>query len=88
VMDRNRVTGAGVTSGIDFALTLAACLFGEERAKRVQLAMEYDPKPPFVGGTPASAGPELVAGLRAENTKFQREREEVARRAAAALRIA
>jgi cyclohexyl-isocyanide hydratase len=88
VMDRNRVTGAGVTSGIDFALTLAACLFGEERAKRVQLAMEYDPKPPFVGGTPASAGPELVAGLRAENTKFQREREELARRAAAALRIA
>jgi cyclohexyl-isocyanide hydratase len=83
VMDRNRVTGAGVTSGIDFALTLAACLFGEERAKRVQLAMEYDPKPPFVGGTPASAGPELVAGLRAENTKFQREREEAARRAAA-----
>ena len=88
VMDRNRVTGAGVTSGIDFALTLAACLFGEERAKRVQLAMEYDPKPPFVGGTPASAGPELVAGLRAENTKFQREREEVARRAAAAVQIA
>jgi cyclohexyl-isocyanide hydratase len=87
VMDRNRVTGAGVTSGIDFALTLAACLFGEEPAKRVQLAMEYDPKPPFVGGTPASAGPELVAGLRAENTKFQREREEAARRAAAALRI-
>ena len=65
VIDRNRVTGAGVTSGIDFALTLAACLFGEERAKRAQLAMEYDPKPPFVGGTPASAGPELVASLRA-----------------------
>jgi cyclohexyl-isocyanide hydratase len=87
VMDRNRVTGAGVTSGIDFALTLAACLFGEQRAKRAQLAMEYDPKPPFVGGTPASAGPELVASLRAANTKFQQEREEVARRAAAALQI-
>ena len=87
VIDRNRITGAGVTSGIDFALTLAAELFGEERAKRVQLAMEYDPKPPFAGGTPASAGPQLVESLRAENTKFQREREEVARRAAAALRI-
>jgi cyclohexyl-isocyanide hydratase len=85
VIDRNRVTGAGVTSGIDFALTLAACLFGEERAKRAQLAMEYDPKPPFVGGTPASAGPELVASLRAANAAFQKEREAVARRAAAAL---
>jgi cyclohexyl-isocyanide hydratase len=88
VIDRNRVTGAGVTSGIDFALTLAACLFGEEPAKRAQLAMEYDPKPPFVGGTPASAGPELVASLRAAHAAFQREREAVARRAAAALQIA
>jgi hypothetical protein len=88
VIDRNRVTGAGVTSGIDFALTLAACLFGEERAKRAQLAMEYDPRPPFVGGTPATAGPELVAGLRAANAPFQKEREAVARRAAAALQIA
>ncbi len=81
VIDRNRITGAGVTSGIDFALTLVAGLFGEERA------MEYDPKPPFVGGTPASAGPELVESLRAANASFQKEREEVARRAAATLRI-
>ncbi len=87
VIDRNRVTGAGVTSGIDFALTLAARHFGEERAKRVQLAMEYDPKPPFVGGTPASAGRELAAGLRAANEAFQNKREEVARSAAAALQI-
>jgi cyclohexyl-isocyanide hydratase len=85
VIDRNRVTGAGVTSGIDFALTLAACIFGEERAKRAQLAMEYDPKPPFVGGTPASTDPELVATLRAANAAFQKEREAVARRAAAAM---
>jgi len=77
-----------VTSGIDFALTLAACLFGEGRAKRAQLAMEYDPKPAFVGGTPASAKPELVASLREANAAFQKEREAVARRAAAALQIA
>jgi cyclohexyl-isocyanide hydratase len=88
VIDRDRVTGAGVTSGIDFALTLAARLFGEERAKRAQLAMEYDPRPPFVGGTPASAGLQLVEGLRAANAAFQKEREAVARRAAAALQIA
>jgi cyclohexyl-isocyanide hydratase len=87
VIDRDRATGAGVTSGIDFALTLAACLFGEERAKRAQLAMEYDPKPPFAGGTPASAGPQLVESLRAANAAFQNEREAVARRAAA-LQIA
>jgi len=85
VIDRNRITGAGVTSGIDFALTLAARLFGEERAKRAQLAMEYDPKPPFAGGTPENSDPELVASLRAANAAFQHEREEVARRAAAAL---
>jgi cyclohexyl-isocyanide hydratase len=85
VIDRNRITGAGVTSGIDFALTLAARLFGEERVKRAQLAMEYDPKPPFAGGTPENSDPELVASLRAANAAFQHEREEVARRAAAAL---
>jgi cyclohexyl-isocyanide hydratase len=85
VIDRNRMTGAGVTSGIDFALTLVAQLFGEERAKRAQLAMEYDPKPPFVGGSPGSAAPELVESLRAATASFQKEREAVARRAAAAL---
>jgi cyclohexyl-isocyanide hydratase len=43
--------------------------------------------PPFVGGTPASAGPELAASLRAANAAFQKDREAVARRAAAALQI-
>ncbi|HUI22076.1 MAG TPA: DJ-1/PfpI family protein [Methylocella sp.] len=85
VIDRNRITGAGVTSGIDFALILAATLFSEERAKQVQLAMEYDPKPPFAGGTPASSSPELVESHRAEQAVFQGEREKVARRVAAAL---
>ena len=85
VIDRDRITGAGVTSGIDFALTMVAQLFGEERAKRAQLAMEYDPKPPFVGGSPAAAAPELVEIIRSATASFQKEREEVARRAAAAL---
>lgn len=86
VIDRNRITGAGVTSGIDFALTLSALLFGEERAKEAQLAMEYDPKPPFHGGSVTSASAKLVDKLRAKNAAFQNEREEVARRAAHALR--
>ncbi len=87
VTDRNRMTGAGVTSGIDFALTLVASLFGEEHAKRAQLAMEYDPKPPFIGGSPRSAEPELVESVRETNAAFQKEREVVAHRAAAALHI-
>ncbi|RDJ20450.1 DJ-1/PfpI family protein [Bosea caraganae] len=85
VSDRNRVTGAGVTSGIDFGLSLAAQLFGEERARKVQLQMEYDPQPPFPGGSPASAPAELVATIQAEWTDFQQQREAVSRRAAAAL---
>jgi cyclohexyl-isocyanide hydratase len=60
VADRNRFTGAGVTAGIDFGLTLLAELRGEAAAKATQLAMEYDPQPPFQTGSPESAGPELV----------------------------
>jgi cyclohexyl-isocyanide hydratase len=85
VFDRNRVTGAGVTSGLDFALALVAHLFGEERAKRVALSMEYDPHPPFAGGSPASAEPSIVTAVRGETAEFQTERDKVARRAAAAL---
>ncbi|POR48005.1 DJ-1/PfpI family protein [Bosea psychrotolerans] len=85
VRDRNRVTGAGVTSGIDFALGLMADIFGEERARKVQLQMEYDPQPPFPGGSPASASGELVATVRQDSAKFQSEREQIARRVGAAL---
>jgi cyclohexyl-isocyanide hydratase len=87
VVDRNRVTGAGVTSGIDFALTLAASLFGEDRARRVQLSMEYDPEPPFSGGSPSSSDPAIIAAVREGSATFQRQREEVARDAAAALHL-
>jgi cyclohexyl-isocyanide hydratase len=56
VVDRNRVTGGGVTAGIDFALTLAATLRSEEYARRLQLVLEYDPQPPYRAGTPETAG--------------------------------
>jgi cyclohexyl-isocyanide hydratase len=56
VVDRNRVTGGGVTAGIDFALTLTAMIRGEEHARMVQLSMEYDPAPPFDAGSPERAG--------------------------------
>ena len=60
VVDRNRYTGGGVTAGIDFALTVAAALYGEEVAKMTQLLMEYDPAPPFNVGSPEKAGSKLV----------------------------
>ena len=61
VVDRNRVTGGGVTAGLDFGLTLAALLRGPEDARRIQLVLEYDPRPSFDAGSPEGAGPSLVA---------------------------
>ena len=61
VFDRNRVTGGGVTAGIDFALALIAAVRGEAHARVVQLALEYDPAPPFDSGSPDRAAPELLA---------------------------
>lgn len=60
VIDRNRMTGGGVTAGIDFGLAIASLLCGEESAKIAQLMMEYDPAPPFDVGSPEKAGPDLV----------------------------
>jgi cyclohexyl-isocyanide hydratase len=60
VIDRNRATGGGVTAGIDFALALMAEIAGEDHARAVQLALEYDPDPPFDGGSPTKAGQALV----------------------------
>ena len=61
VEDRNRFTGGGVTSGIDFALALAARIRNEDFAKFIQLSIEYDPHPPFDSGTPDKAPPEILA---------------------------
>jgi putative intracellular protease/amidase len=55
------VTAAGVSSGIDMALTLAAQIAGDDVAKSIQLIIEYDPQPPFDAGSPAKAGPAIVA---------------------------
>jgi cyclohexyl-isocyanide hydratase len=64
VVDRNRVTGGGVTAGIDFSLCLAAELSGAGVAQAIQLGLEYDPEPPFSSGTPDRADPGLVEVLR------------------------
>jgi len=64
VIDGTLITAGGVTSGIDFGLTLVSRIAGPHAAQRIQLALEYDPAPPFNGGTPKTAPTELVAELR------------------------
>lgn len=64
VVDGKIVTCGGVSAGIDMALWLAGQIAGREQAERIQLAMEYDPQPPFDSGSPEKADPELVAHLR------------------------
>lgn len=63
VVDRNRITGGGVTAGIDFGLRLLLEIFGEDIAKTTQLLMEYDPQPPFDAGNVDGAGPANAAAL-------------------------
>lgn len=60
VIDRNRITAGGVTSGIDFALVLAAEMCGETVARAIQLGIEYDPAPPFDSGSPERATKEVL----------------------------
>lgn len=64
VRDRNRITGGGVTAGIDFALVVAAELFGRGVAQAIQLAIEYNPAPPFESGSPRSAPVDVLEHVR------------------------
>ena len=86
VTDRNRVTGGGVTAGIDFGFALAAKLVGEETAKRVMLALEYAPEPPFRGGTPTTAEPQLVDAVLQRAAKLLERRREASVAAAAKMK--
>ena len=65
VVDRNRISGGGVTAGIDFGLTLLAILRDENTAKMTQLMLEYDPAPPFDAGSPSSAGSQITEAVMA-----------------------
>ena len=77
VIDRNRITGGGVTAGIDFGLTVASELFGEEMAKEIQLMMEYNPAPPFNSGSPKTANKIIVDRVIDDRKEIQQEREEL-----------
>jgi cyclohexyl-isocyanide hydratase len=80
VVDGNVVTGAGVTSGIDFALKLAAILEGEQTAREIQLGIEYAPEPPFDSGSPKTASRDMVDRLRARGAQLFEARRTVAAR--------
>ena len=84
VIDRNRITGGGVTAGIDFGLTVALHLHGEALAKEIQLMREYDPAPPFRCGSPRTADAGVVEKVKAARQQVQNDRrqriERVARR--------
>ena len=83
VIDRNRITAGGVTSGIDFAFRVIEELHGRDVAEAVQLSIEYDPQP-IGGGTPATARPEILAQVKAMMARRIAEREaEIAAIAAA-----
>lgn len=81
VTDRNRITGGGVTAGIDFALAVIALVAGRAVAERIQLQLEYDPQP-LAGGTPATARPEVLAEAMALMAPRLEERRVVIRLAA------
>lgn len=75
VIDRNRITGGGVTAGIDFALQVVAEIFGSDEAKRIQLYLEYNPSPPFQAGHPSIAPPELTKLLQQRGAAIHTQRE-------------
>jgi cyclohexyl-isocyanide hydratase len=84
-IDRNRVTGGGVTAGIDFALTLVSILVDRKTAEAIQLRLEYNPAPPFNSGSPDTAPPEILALMKEKIAPAQARRAEAIRSAAARL---
>jgi cyclohexyl-isocyanide hydratase len=84
-VDRNRITGGGVTAGIDFALTLVSQLLGETTAQAIQLGLEYNPAPPFNSGSPDTAPSEVLALVKERTAPRQTRRGEMVARAAAKL---
>ncbi len=85
VVDRNRVTGGGVTAGIDFALTLVAELVDRPTAEVIQLRMEYNPAPPFGAGHPSTAPAEVVTRYTERVAPNMAQRAEAVAEAAARL---
>ena len=84
VVDRDRITGGGVTAGIDLALVIAAQLFGAPKAQEIQLAIEYNPAPPFDSGSPRTAPDDVRERVLRASQSGLRERREILARTATA----
>jgi cyclohexyl-isocyanide hydratase len=84
-VDRNRITGGGVTAGIDFALTLVSIMMDRPTAEAIQLGLEYNPAPPFNAGSPDNAPAEILALVKDRIAPAQARRAEAIHRAAARL---
>jgi cyclohexyl-isocyanide hydratase len=80
VIDRNRITGGGVTAGIDFGLAIAAELFGEMIAQEIQLQIEYNPQPPFNSGSPDTASADVLKLVQATSRDMQEIRRQIVQR--------
>ena len=85
VEDGNVITAAGVSSGIDFALTVAARLHGQDVAEKIQLFVEYDPEPPFDAGSADKVDPAILADVRAAAAPMLERRDAGIERAAKSL---
>lgn len=85
VVDRDLVTAAGVTSGYDGALRVAALLAGANVAQQIQLYLEYAPEPPFHSGSPDTAPREILEAVRKTLAPVIAEREQITERAARKL---
>jgi cyclohexyl-isocyanide hydratase len=77
VRDGQFITAGGVTSGIDFGLTIVAELLGQEEAEIIQLGLEYAPRPPFDAGTPATASSAVLAAARTRAAASRAARERI-----------
>jgi cyclohexyl-isocyanide hydratase len=86
VRDRNRITGGGVTAGIDFALYLASVLVDEQTARMIQLGIEYNPDPPFTSGSPDTASPDMVSAVRSRAAEMLETRRAASLRATERLK--
>ncbi|HTW81131.1 MAG TPA: DJ-1/PfpI family protein [Terracidiphilus sp.] len=87
VVDGKFLSTAGVTAGIDGALWAVTLLRGQRAAEEIQLAIEYDPEPPFESGTPEAAPPEVVEAVRSHFHKISEARLATAKRIASQLGI-
>ena len=85
-VDRNRITGGGVTAGLDFGLHLASVLAHRQTAERIQLFLEYTPQPPFTSGSPDTAPKEVLAKVSETIAPMLTRRKEATLRAAQRLK--